>query len=120
MAQKAVFEKLDSETRWIGSGRDTSGALGHLASGPAARRREWQSQALEAKMAALGDGDKRSMVARRVCLVGITMRGDQGRKTDTKHRRKRKESRRMCWLSWHYAGRWALELQEIDHCFLFP
>jgi hypothetical protein len=116
MAQKAVFEKLDSETRWIGWGRDTSSALGHLASGAAARRREWQSQALEAKMAALGDGDKRSMVARRVCLVGITMRGDQGRKTDSK----RKESRRMCWLSWHYAGRWALELQEIDHCFLFP
>jgi hypothetical protein len=57
MAQKAVFEKLDSETRWIGSGRDTSGALGHLASGPAARRREWQYQALEAKTGALGDED---------------------------------------------------------------
>ena len=95
MARKGVFEKLDSETRWIGWGRDTSGALGHLASSPAARRRrEWQSQALEAKTDALGDKDKRSMVARRVCLVEITMW--ESREKEGYETRKRTESRRMC------------------------
>jgi hypothetical protein len=55
------------------------------------------------------------MVDRRVCFVEITMRGDQGRRTDTKHRRKRRAE--GCADAALGAGRW--NCRKLSTAFYF-